>query len=192
MRGQSSEQCFATASLAAKMRTKQLGGVVGLDLAGDEYDYPNKRYVDCFRHAKNVHGLNTTVHAGEATTYGEVISAVNDMLVDRIGHGYSANQDAGTLKMLRDRQIHLEACPNSAKFEGVLDSLKSFKSYGLNFGLNTDDPTSYFGNTTMAAVEGLVKQSLGFSDADIMRAYENSLAAAFGPVEYLSAKPVFV
>ncbi|CAE8636182.1 unnamed protein product, partial [Polarella glacialis] len=67
MRGQPATACLALAQLAAATRSPEHGGVVGLDLAGDERDFPNGAYVKCLRHAKTVLGLNTTVHAGENT-----------------------------------------------------------------------------------------------------------------------------
>ena len=64
MRGQPAEACDAVADLAARMRSDDPGGVVGLDLAGDELHFNNSEYVACFRRAKE-RGLRTTVHAGE-------------------------------------------------------------------------------------------------------------------------------
>lgn len=194
MRGQSSERCLETAHLAAKTRSHSMGGVVGLDLAGDEARYPNAAYVHCFRHAKHVLGLNTTVHAGEATTAVEVRSAVLEMGADRVGHGYSAVGDADTVLMLRERRVHLEACPASARSEGVLGAIGVFRTAGLRFGLNTDDPASFIENTTAAEDEAIVKAALGFSDADVRRAYEDAVAAAFGPAVPMPmpAEPAFV
>ena len=67
MRGSPADACFALARLAASVRSGRLGGVVGLDLAGDEWHFNNSvgAVVECFRYAKEVLLLNTTVHAGE-------------------------------------------------------------------------------------------------------------------------------
>lgn len=66
MRGRPTSACFALVDLAAEMRSGDLGGVVGIDLAGDEYHYNNSKggVEACFAHAKLVRNLNITVHAG--------------------------------------------------------------------------------------------------------------------------------
>ena len=180
-RGSSPQQCFNTANLALKLSSQDMGGVVGLDLAGDETDFPNAAYIDCMRHAKHA-GLNVTVHSGEfnTTQADDVRSAVFSMHADRVGHGYAAAQDPQLLIELRQRGVHLEACPNSALRHGpwALKAIKSFKNQVL-FGLNTDDPAPLFGNTTAEADEAIV-EGLNFSREDIHGAYEAAFRARFG------------
>ena len=67
MRGSPGAACFDLARLADAMRSGSLGGVVGMDIAGDEYHFNNSaNHVEsCFRFAKRDLQLNTTVHAGE-------------------------------------------------------------------------------------------------------------------------------
>ena len=193
MRGQPAEACDAVADLAARMRSDDPGGVVGLDLAGDELHFNNSEYVACFRRAKE-RGLRTTVHAGEcfgnlcdatAGSAPDVRSAVEEMGVDRIGHGYAGVLDPGALAVLKARRVHLEACPGSAKTEGHLELIGALRDAGLNFGLNEDDPGPGFGKCTMAAIEDLVTRRLGFTASDVAAAHARALAAAFGPVEPL-------
>ena len=182
MRGASPQQCFGTANLALKLSSQELGGVVGLDLAGDETDFPNAAYIDCIRHAKNA-GLNVTVHSGEFNTSqaDDVRSAVFSMHADRVGHGYAAAQDPKLLLELRQRGVHLEACPNSALRHGAwaLSAIHSFKKNEVLFGLNTDDPAPLFGNTSAEADERIVR-SLNFSREDIHEAYAAAFRARFG------------
>ena len=113
MRGSPGAACFELARLAANMRTGEPGGVVGIDLAGDEFHFNNSlNHVEaCFRYAKRDLELNTTVHSGEMADdeYTDVSSAVQVMLADRIGHGYAAVQSPATLLMLMQRtDVHLE------------------------------------------------------------------------------------
>jgi len=151
-----------------------MGGVVAMDLAGDESHFPNAAYVGCLRAAKLELGLNTTVHAGEFgdTSPEEVRSAVLEMGADRIGHGYAAASDDGILALLRSRRVHLEICPASARSHGQssFDAIRRFRELGLSVGLNTDDPASPFENTTLAEVERLARQELGFAPEDVRRA----------------------
>jgi len=152
-----------------------------LDLAGDEPDFDNAPYIECFRKAKEQLGLNTTVHAGEAVRPHDVLTAVRDMKVDRIGHGYAATEDAEALKALKDYGVHLEACPPGANRHHVIDAIGVYKEMKLSFGLNEDDPTVYFENCTMDSVEALTREHLSFTDADMRKAYADAFAARFGP-----------
>ena len=66
MRDQPAAKCFEVADLAARLHSNEPGGVVGMDLAGNEWTKLTNtlEYVPCFRRAKEL-GLNTTVHVGE-------------------------------------------------------------------------------------------------------------------------------
>uniref|UniRef100_A0A6U3EB11 adenosine deaminase n=2 Tax=Lotharella globosa TaxID=91324 RepID=A0A6U3EB11_9EUKA len=170
------------AELAAAVRSRDLGGVVGLDLAGDESTYNNSEYIACFRYAKEVLNLNTTVHAGESVgTQDDVKSAILEMKVDRVGHGYASTSDPEILEVLAASEVHLEACPHGAARRGFLKAIGTYEAMGLSFGLNEDDPTQYFENCTMAGTEEIVVDGLDFSAAAVATAYLHARAAAFGP-----------
>jgi len=198
MRGSPGSACYAIADLAAATRSGEAGGVVGMDIAGDEYHFNNSanHVIECFRYAKQVHALNTTVHAGEmaADEYTDVSSAVEQMLADRIGHGYAAIEDTDTMELLVRSGVHLEACP--AGKHNNLNATGVYRRWGLNFGLNTDDPAPYFPATydrgSLDAVEALVRSRLGFTSADVARAHRAARAAAFAPDAARIAKKVQV
>ena len=193
MRGSTTAACADVAALAARSAGRAPGGVVGLDLAGDELRYDNAAYVSCFVDAGAL-GLRRTAHVGEgfgnlSSESSDMYSALATMGVDRVGHGYAAGQN-GTLNatlvgLLRSRGVHLETCPNAALREealqpGVFRSIAAFREAGLDIGLNTDDPATYFGNCSLASVEDIAREQLGFTDADITAAYDRACAAAFG------------
>jgi len=180
MRGQDAEHCRRTVELASRMSSRRMGGVVGVDLAGSETEYPNPPYIDCLRYAKRDLGLNVTVHSGEFTPAeaDDVRSAIEDVKADRVGHGYAAATHPELLARLREGGIHVETCPQ--KGEWAWQAIKVFKSHDISFGINTDDPTTYFRNTSLAKVEGLLKDNLKFDEGDIHQAYESALSAAFG------------
>ena len=79
--------CYELARLAAATRSGELGGVVGMDLAGDELHYNNSAgdVEACLRYAKEELHLNTTVHAGEMAGPQDVRSALTLMRADRDG-----------------------------------------------------------------------------------------------------------
>ena len=183
MRGAPASQCYEVAELAASVRSGLLGGVVGLDLAGDELHYNNSRgdVEGCFTYAKSHLMLNTTVHAGEMADdeAQDVRTAIEVMHADRIGHGYAAVHDLAVLNLLVQSHVHVESCP--AGHHDNLNATGMYHHLGLNFGLNTDDPAAYFQNVTLSQVDALVTTRLGFTPLDLSRAYGNARAAAFAP-----------
>ncbi|RME36542.1 MAG: adenosine deaminase family protein [Thermoflexia bacterium] len=79
-------------------------GVVGLDLAGDEVNYPAHRLAPLFRRARQ-EGLGVTIHAGEAGGASNVRDALALFHAQRIGHGIHAIENSEVVRMLRERKI---------------------------------------------------------------------------------------
>ena len=166
-----------------------MGGVVGLDLAGDEGGYGNAMYADCFKYAKEILLLNTTVHSGELgdedAQLENVKIAINEMKVDRIGHGYAAAQDKEVMELIKHKVrrsssrrtspikvvsnsllrlsqgIFLEVCSGTALAERNLDAVKTLLANGVPFGLNEDDPSPYFGGCNYECVEAISRSCKG-------------------------------
>mmetsp|Transcript_6469 Transcript_6469/g.11926 ORF Transcript_6469/g.11926 Transcript_6469/m.11926 type:complete len:99 (+) Transcript_6469:914-1210(+) len=90
-------------------------------------------------------------------------------------------EDKNVLEIFQNSSVHIEACPPGAKRKGVLDSIKVYKELGFSFGLNEDDPSSYFEGCTPESVEEIAKNDLHFTDHDISKCHEDSYAARFGP-----------
>jgi adenosine deaminase len=183
MRGSPASACFDMARLVHATRSAELGGVVGMDLAGDERDFNNSMggVEQCFAYAKKELRLNTTVHAGEMANdeSGDVSSAVMIMHADRVGHGYAATHAPQVLSMLINSQVHVEACP--AGHHDNLNATGVYLSRGVNFGLNTDDSAPYFDNASLPNVDELVRSRLGFTSDDVASAYRRAFAARFAP-----------
>ncbi len=130
------------ASVALDHRGK---GVVGLDLAGDEVQYPAARFADIFQNARR-EGLHVTVHAGEAGSPRNIQVAVEELRAERIGHGVRAVEDSAIVELLRERKIALEVCPTSNLQTGVVDRfwqhpLSHLLALDLRVTINTDDPS---------------------------------------------------
>eukprot|EP00929_Paragymnodinium_shiwhaense_P071532 TRINITY_DN36355_c0_g1_i2.p1 TRINITY_DN36355_c0_g1~~TRINITY_DN36355_c0_g1_i2.p1 ORF type:complete len:415 (-),score=81.65 TRINITY_DN36355_c0_g1_i2:361-1605(-) len=97
--------------------------VVGFDSAGpeDHLAASPSPFVAAFRKAKDA-GLGITMHAGELGGPANVRYAVSEAFgAKRIGHGYAVPKDADLMRELRDRGIHIEACPTSSMETGVRD-----------------------------------------------------------------------
>ncbi|MBO9371330.1 MAG: hypothetical protein J7575_09645, partial [Chloroflexi bacterium] len=79
-------------------------GIVGLDLAGDEVNYPAHRLAHIFRRARQ-EGLGVTIHAGEVGGAANVRDAVLLFQAQRIGHGVHALENSEVVRLLMERNI---------------------------------------------------------------------------------------
>lgn len=124
---------------------RQQSGLVGLDLAGDEINYPVTEFIDVFRWAKT-QGLHITVHAAEAGPAGNIREAIEKLEADRIGHGVRAREDLSIVDLLRKHRVTLEMCPTSNLQTGIIPKLSqhplyAFHQIGIPVTINTDDPS---------------------------------------------------
>jgi adenosine deaminase len=116
----------------------------GLDVAGDEINYPARPLAHLFRRAKDM-GMGLTLHAGEAGGPENVIEAVEEFGCDRIGHGVQAAASEQAMAVVKEHNVMLEICPTSNIHTGAVSSfeahpLKLFYQRGIHVSLNTDDP----------------------------------------------------
>ncbi len=133
MRNQSPTISLEIAKLATAFRDR---GVVGFDLAGDEFNNPPKKHLEAFQHIKN-QNFNMTIHAGEAFGVESIWQAIQVCGADRIGHGTKLIDDMNLdgLKVekmgdlahyIQDKRITLEMCLTSNVGTGAC------KSYGTH------------------------------------------------------------
>ncbi len=120
-------------------------GVVGLDLAGNEVDYPTDPFAPLFREAAQS-GLGITLHAGEWADGGSVSRAMETMGAMRIAHGVRAIEDPRALDMARERRVAFEVCLTSNVASGAVRSyadhpLPKLIQAGIQVTLNSDDPS---------------------------------------------------
>ncbi len=125
-------------------------GVVGLDLAGDEVEFPAQPFQSILASAKQA-GLGLTIHAGEWTGAENVYQAIVELGADRIGHGIRVLDDPKVTSLARERGIPFEVSIDSNYLTGVVPSLDAHPlpqmiDAGLRTVLTTDDP-SIFGTT---------------------------------------------
>jgi adenosine deaminase len=155
--------------------------LVAIDLAGDEYNYPGELFVEHFKQVEHA-GLHATIHAGEAAGPASVWQAINDLKATRIGHGVKSIEDDKLLDYMLKHDIAIESCLTSNYQTGTIKDLsthpiRQYLDKGLRVCLNTDDP----------AVQGieikdefmLARNTLNFTDQDIIKLQENALAASF-------------
>jgi adenosine deaminase len=164
-------------------------GVVALDLAGDEANFPGAMFVDHFRKAREA-GLRIVAHAGEAAGAASVRQAVLGLGAERIGHGIRCIEDLAVVDLLKERGIPLEVCPTSNVHTSTVASyrahpLPTLLARGLAVTLNTDDPS--ISGIDLAHEYRIAVEELGLTEADLRRMQETALAAAFLSGEERSA-----
>ena len=116
--------------------------VVGFDLAADEAGYPIDEHKSAFKFAKE-HGIPCTCHAGEACGPKNVWEAIDELHVQRIGHGVRSYEDPSLMKYLKQKDIHLEVCPTSNLKTGIYSKLSDHNIHkiykeGISLSVNTD------------------------------------------------------
>ena len=120
-------------------------GIVGLDLAGNEAEFPSKPFYGIFKEARQA-GLHVTIHAGEWGPAKHIKEAIEELGAERIGHGVRVLEDEKIAAMAREKQIAFEVCITSNYQSGVVGKLeehplvKMFEN-GINVTINTDDPS---------------------------------------------------
>ena len=125
--------------------------IVGFGIAGDEMKGKPKDFAYSFDMTREA-GLRLTAHAGEWGGAQSVRDAVDDLRVERIGHGVHAINDLALVDKLVENEITLEVCPGSNVNLNVYPSLaehpiEKLRKRGAKVTVSTDDPP--FFHTTM-------------------------------------------
>lgn len=139
-----SEPLFVAQELVQVALAYRDKGIVGVDLAGDETQYPLHRFAELFQRARS-DGLNVTVHAGEASGAENVRLAIEQLAAQRVGHGVHVIEDPRVVQLAREHQTIFEVCPMSNLYTGIAGRqephpLPRMLEAGLRVTVNTDDP----------------------------------------------------
>ncbi len=162
------------------LKGKQRGLFIGLGLGGPEKGYPPGLFTETYQEARRG-GLRTVAHAGESDGPESIWGAIDDLQVERIGHGVRCMEDPALVEALRLRQIPLEVCPVSNYCLGIVEQgemhpIREMLDAGLNCCINSDDPAMFSTNLTN---EFETLASLGFSWPELQQLNQNALEAAF-------------
>ncbi|MEW6556194.1 MAG: adenosine deaminase [Elusimicrobiota bacterium] len=174
------DENWQTVELARKYSDK---GVVGVDLAGDEVNYPTEKFIKFLKKAKS-YKIPLTCHIGE-TPMGSGMKKIFDIPVDRIGHGVHLSKSSEKLiDIVKEKKIPIEMCITSNIQTQVVESLeahpiKEFYNQGLKVTVNTDD-RSVSGIDLTHEYDILVNH-LGFELDDLVKIIFNGVDAAFLP-----------
>lgn len=153
----------------------------GVDLAGNEFDYPARLFEKHFRHLRDA-GLKTTIHAGEAAGPESVWDAIDVLGAQRIGHGVNAIKDKTLMRRLERDGIVIESCPISNLMTSAVSSMKKhplpkFLDAGIHVTIGTDDP-GIFGNTLLQERE-ILEKTFGFGPKEFLFINESSRKGSF-------------
>ena len=154
---------------------------VGLDLAGDEANFPGTLFVEHFKKARDA-GWHITAHAGEAAGPESIWQAIDGLGAERIGHAVHAPEDGVLMEALKERRIGIECnLTSNVQTSTVADyathPLKQFLEAGLLATINTDDPG-------ISAIDlryeyNVAAPRAGLTEALMRQAQQNALDTAF-------------
>lgn len=197
-----------TAELAVSFRGK---GVVGFDLAGDEYGHPPKKHLAAFEFIRQKN-FNITIHAGEAFGMESIWQAIQLCGAHRIGHATRLLEDMmvvgtriekmGSLSnYIRDKRIPLEMCLSSNVQTGVAKNIDEHPFniyYRNNFRVSLCTDNRLMSNTTLGKEMSLAVKHFNLTLRDLEKITINSMKSAFAThderirIIYDVLKPRFV
>ena len=136
---------LARQAIAEAQHLHERTGVVGFDIAGPERGNPPRLFKSAYDIAR-IGRLGLTAHAGEDAPADYVWQAVDELGVDRIGHGCAAAQDPELVKRLARDKIAVEVCLSSnfhtgAVKRGARHPLHAFLEAGVPVALCCDNST---------------------------------------------------
>lgn len=157
------------------------GRMTGFGIAGDERLHQPKDFAPAFK-AMAEAGFRLTAHAGEFGGPESVRAALDDLKVERIGHGVRAAEDADLLVRLAAEGQVLETCPGSNVSLGVYPDLASHSigallAAGVKCTVSTDDPPFFHTNMTSEYTE--LEATFAMGEAQFARFARTAVQAAF-------------
>lgn len=164
------------------IRDLGLPGVVGIDLAGDETNYPPQLFARLFSRVAEDGVFRATIHAGEVTPAKQIWDAIDLLHASRIGHGVSAIHDADLQKLLSERNIVLEQCITSNFQTGSWTDesghpMGSLHRLGVPVTINSDDPSIQ--DTDLTEDYAKAVRYFGFTVDDLVTLNLRALQGAF-------------
>jgi adenosine deaminase len=162
--------------------------IVAFGMGGDEISFPARNFRAVYDAATDL-GLHRLIHAGEIGGPESIREAIEQLRVERIGHGIAAFHDPALIDLLAERRIPLEICPQSNIRTGALAKqlgrhpagiedhpLPQLFRSGVPVVLSTDDPAMF--RTTLQN-EYAHAQQMGLTGAELTQIVKMSFIHAF-------------
>lgn len=167
--------------------------VLGIGIDYREVDHPPEHFAAAYALARQ-HGLRTTAHAGEfGMPWTNVRTAVDELQVDRVDHGYTVVDAARAgepgardfVARCADRGLVYTVVPTNSYYLRTLaperwaadHPIRHMPGLGLRIHPNTDDPTLHHVDPTGAWAQ--MVQHFGFGLADLRGFMHNGIDAAW-------------
>lgn len=153
----------------------------GFGMGGAEMMHKPVDFAYSFDMAREA-GLRLTCHAGEWGGAQMVADTIQDLGVDRIGHGIGAIEDPKLIAEIVEKDIMLEVCPGSNVVLGAVPSweahpIKQLRDAGVAVTISTDDPP--FFHTTMTHEYEMLNKTFGFDENDFAALQQAALKHAY-------------
>jgi adenosine deaminase len=164
------------------VRDLDIPEIVGIDLAGDETNFPPELFQRLFSAVTNDGVYRSTIHAGEVTPADQIWDAINLLGASRIGHGVAAVHDNDLQRVLTERGIVLEQCITSNFQTGSWTDernhpLGRLHRQGVPVTINSDDP--FIQDADLSADYDKAVRYFGFTVDDLTELNIRALDAAF-------------
>ena len=166
------------------LKDQRLDEIVGIDLAGDEINYPPELFLSFFDQVHKDGLYRSTIHAGEVTSAKQIWEAVEKLGADRIGHGTQSIYDPSIQEYLKEHHIALELCITSNHQTGAWEDEKTHPlgelyRRGVPVTLNSDDPFIQDSDLTDDYIKSVRYFDFGVEDLKLLNlaALEYSFAA---------------
>ena len=160
-------------------------GVVAVDLAGNEHDFPPELHKDAFDLAKE-YGYHITIHAGETGIGENVEKSIQLLHAERIGHGLFCKDVPSSYDLVKSKQIPLEMCPVSNLHTKAVPSygehpIGDFYKDDIYVTINTDNMT--VSNITQTGEYEHLAKNFDFNEDIFTEIYLKSVEASFASNE---------
>ena len=159
--------------------------VPGIGIDYRENDRPPELFAEAYHLARQA-GLRTTAHAGEfGMPWTNVRTAVEQLHVDRIDHGYTVVDAPAFARQCAERAIVFTVVPTNSYYLRTLPRerwaldhpIRRMPGLGLKIHPNTDDPTLHQVTPTEAWM--MMVRDFDFGPADLRGFVVNGLDAAW-------------
>jgi len=175
----------AALELVGWMAAHRREATIGLGIDYRETEGPPERFAEAYRRAKR-HGFRLTAHAGEfGCGWKNVRTALDELGVERIDHGYTAIDEPEFARRCAERGIVFTVVPTNSYYLRTLaperwaldHPIRRVPGAGLRIHPNTDDPTLH-GVTPTGAWRTMV-DAFGFGLDDLRGFLLNGLDGAW-------------
>ncbi len=167
------------------MQAHRVPEVIGIGIDYRENDRPPELFAQAYALAQKL-GLKTTAHAGEfGMPWHNVRTAVDDIQVDRVDHGYTIVDNPELARAYAARGKVFTVVPTNSYYLRTLaperwaqdHPIRQMAALGLALHPNTDDPTLHLVNPTQAWLMMVV--NFGFDMPALRQLMLNGLGAAW-------------